>query len=277
MKQYLGIIQDILDNGIKREDRTGVGTLSIFGTQNRYDLSTGKFPLLTTKKLFTRGIIEELLFFIAGDTNIEHLEEKNVNIWSAWKDPEGKKYPPYGAMWRRWPKNPRPGKIDIWAKEKNYYVDQLANVIEEIKTNPGSRRLIVNAWNPGEMDNFVLPPCHAFYQFYVREEFLDLQLYVRSNDVFLGMPFNIASYALLLMMVAQVTGYKPGTLVYTTGDTHLYLNHIEQAKLQLSREPRELPVMTINPEVKNIEDFKLEDFVLTGYDPWPHIKAEVAV
>lgn len=265
MKQYLSVLQDILDNGIKKDDRTGVGTLSIFGTQNRYDLSTGKFPLLTTKKLFLRGIIEELLWIIAGDKEIEHLEEKNVKIWSAWKDPEEKKYPPYGPMWRHWPK--------VGGGE----VDQLRQVIEEIKTNPGSRRLIVSAWNAGEMDNFVLPPCHAFFQFYVRGEYLDLQLYQRSCDWILGVPFNIASYSLLLMMVAQVTGLKPGEFIHTTGDTHLYLNHIEQAKIQLAREPKELPVMKLKPGVQEIWDFKYDDFKLTNYDPWPHIKAEVAV
>jgi len=265
MKQYLDIMQKILKEGIKKEDRTGVGTLSIFGTQARYDLSTGKFPLLTTKKLFLRGIIEELLWIIAGDSDIGHLEEKNVNIWSAWKDETGKKYPPYGPMWRSWP------------KVGGGFVDQLGNVIEEIKNNPTSRRLIVCSWNPGEMDNFVLPPCHSFFQFYVRDKYLDMQLYVRSNDVFLGMPFNISEYSLLLMMVAQVTNYLPGILTYVTGDTHLYLNCIEQAKLQLTREPRELPVMKINPDVKNIDNFRYEDFTLTEYNPWPHIKADVAV
>ena len=220
MKQYLDILKEILENGVKREDRTGVGTLSIFGTQTRYDLSKG-FPLLTTKKLFTRGIIEELLWMIRGSSDIEELEKINVKIWSAWKDPEGKKYPPYGPMWRSGP------KVD------GSSVDQLKWVIEEIKKNPGSRRLIVSAWNPGEIDNFVLPPCHAFYQFYVREGVLDLQLYQRSADVFLGVPFNIASYSLLLMMVAQVTGLKPGVFIHTTEVTHLYLSTVEQAKAAL--------------------------------------------
>lgn len=264
MIQYLNILKEILENGVKKEDRTGVGTLSIFGTQSKYDLSKG-FPLLTTKKLFTRGIIEELLWMIRGSSDIEELEKINVKIWSAWKDPEGKKYPPYGPMWRSWP------KVD------GSSVDQLKWVIEEIKKNPGSRRLIVSAWNPGEIDNFVLPPCHAFYQFYVRNGVLDLQLYQRSADVFLGVPFNIASYSLLLMMVAQVTGLKPGVFIHTTGDTHLYLNTVEQAKEQLKREPKNLPRIILNPDIKDIEDFRLGDIKIEGYEPWPHIKAEVAV
>lgn len=278
MKQYLDIMQKILNEGVEKKDRTGVGTLSIFGTQAKYDLSGGKFPLLTTKKLFIRGIIEELLWIISGSGDIEELEKKNVNIWTAWKDPENIKYPPYGPMWRSWPKRTEKaiyteyGMLPI-----SETIDQLGNVIEEIKNNPGSRRLIVSAWNPGEMDDFVLPPCHAFFQFYVRGEYLDLQLYQRSADWFLGVPFNIASYSLLLMMVAQITGYKPGEFIHTTGDTHLYLNCIEQAKLQLTREPKELPVMKINSEIKNIDNFKFEDFTLEEYNPWPHIKADVAV
>lgn len=264
MKQYLNILEEILENGVKREDRTGVGTLSIFGTQTRYDLSKG-FPLLTTKKLFTRGIIEELLWMIRGSSDIEELEKIGVKIWSAWKDPDGKKYPPYGPMWRSWP------KVD------GSHIDQLGEVIKEIKKNPESRRLIVSAWNPGELDNFVLPPCHSFFQFYVREGILDLQLYQRSADVFLGVPFNIASYSLLLMMVAQVTGLKPGTFIHTTGDTHLYLNTLDQAREQLKREPKTLPTVSLNPEIKRIEDFRLEDIRIEGYEPWPHIKAEVAV
>ena len=293
MKAYIDLLKEILLSGDDREDRTGVGTLSIFGTRNRYDLSTGKFPLLTTKKLFLKGIIEELLWFIRGDVEEEHLEEKGVKIWSAWKHPD--KFPPYGQMWRAWPsikledniyKLPRefsPGSSRLFSetietnKIRIEWVDQLKEVINEIKNNPTSRRLVVSAWNPGEMNNFVLPPCHCFYQFYVRGGYLDMQLYVRSNDVFLGMPFNIASYSLLLMMVAQVTNLKPGELIYVTGDTHIYKNHLDQVKLQISREPRELPVMTLNPDIKNIEDFKYEDFTLTGYDPWPAIKGEVAV
>ena len=265
MKQYLKVMREILDNGIKKEDRTGVGTLSIFGTQSKYDLSTGKFPLLTTKKVFVRGIIEELLWIISSSVDIEVLEKKKVGIWSAWKDPEGKKYPPYGAMWRSWPgKDGKP-------------IDQLGDVIEAIKTNPNSRRLVVSAWNPALMDEFVLPPCHSLFQFYVRGEYLDLQLYQRSADWFLGVPFNIASYSLLLMMVSQVVGLKPGIFTHTTADTHLYLNCVEQAKLQLSREPKELPSMEINPNVRNINDFKIEDFNLLNYDCWPAIKADVAV
>ena len=278
MRQYLDIMQKILDEGIEKKDRTGVGTLSIFGTQAKYDLSTGKFPLMTTKKLFTRGIIEELIWILSGSGDIEELEKKNVNIWSAWKDPDGEKYAPYGPMWRSWPKRSENAMYTEYGMLPiPETIDQLGEVIEEIKNNPGSRRLIVSAWNPGEMKDFVLPPCHAFYQFYVRREYLDLQLYQRSCDWFLGVPFNVAEYSLLLMMIAQVTGYKPGIFTHTTGDTHLYLNTIEQAKLQLSREPKELPIMKINPEVKSIDDFKYEDFELIGYDPWPHIKAEVAV
>lgn len=261
MKQYLDVMRDILERGVQRDDRTGTGTLAIFGTQARYDLSGGEFPLLTTKKLFLRGIIEELLWIISGSPDIGVLEEKDVKIWSPWKDPTGKKYPPYGPMWRNWPGG----------------VDQLKQVIEGIKENPTSRRLIVSAWNPALLDEFVLPPCHSFFQFFVRGDRLDLQLYQRSADWFLGVPFNIASYSLLLLMVAQVVGLRPGEFIHTTGDSHLYLNCLSQAREQLGREPRKLPKMTLNPGVSEIEDFKYEDFTLTEYDPWPHIKADVAV
>ncbi len=277
MKQYLGIMQEILDHGIKKEDRTGTGTLSIFGTQAKYDLSEG-FPLLTTKKLFIRGIIEELLWIISGSGDISELRKKNVHIWDAWEDPTGEKYAPYGPMWRAWPKRSENAMYTEYGMLPiPETIDQLGQVIEEIKKNPGSRRLIVNAWNPGEMKDFVLPPCHAFFQFNVRGEYLDLQLYQRSADWFLGVPFNIASYSLLLMMVAKLTGYKCGTFIHTTGDTHLYLNHLEQAKLQLSREPKPLPKMIIYGDQKTIDDFKYEDFELVDYDPWPAIKAEVSV
>lgn len=262
MKQYLGIMQEILDHGIKKEDRTGTGTLSIFGTQARYDLNEG-FPLVTTKKVFLRGVIEELLWFISGNTNAETLKEKNVHIWDEWADPEtGDLGPIYGKQWRFW----EPGCID-----------QLEEVIEAIKTNPSSRRLLVSAWNVADLSKMALPPCHTFFQFNVRGEYLDLQLYMRSVDWFLGSPFNIAEYSLLLMMVAKITGYKCGTFVHTTGDTHLYLNHLEQAKLQLSREPKPLPKMIIHGDQKTIDDFKYEDFELVNYDPWPAIKAEVSV
>ena len=272
MKQYLNIMQKILDEGIKKEDRTGVGTLSIFGTQSRYDLSTGRFPLLTTKKLHLKSIIYELLWIIKGDTNIKSLQENGVRIWNEWADEEGNLGPVYGEQWRHW-KDWKNCKLNGEVPE----IDQLKWVINEIKNNPNSRRLIVSSWNVADIDEMALPPCHAFFQFRTRNGFLDLQLYQRSNDWFLGVPFNIASYSLLLMMVAQVTGYKPGEFIHTTGDTHLYLNQIDQAKLQLTREPKQWPIMKINPEVKNIDDFKYEDFELLEYEPWPHIKADVAV
>lgn len=261
MRQYLDVMRRILDEGVKKDDRTGVGTLSIFGTQSRYDLTTGKFPLLTTKKLHLKSIIYELLWFLRGDTNIGYLKEHGVRIWDEWADKDGNLGPVYGKQWRNW----------------NGEVDQVRQVIEDIKNNPGSRRLIVSAWNPSDIPSMALAPCHCMFQFNVRGEYLDLQLYQRSNDWFLGVPFNIASYSLLLMMVAQVTGYKPGEFIHTTGDTHLYLNQIEQAKVQLEREPRELPGMKINPEIRRLEDFKYEDFELIDYNPYPHIKAEVAV
>ena len=262
MKQYLNIMQEILDHGIKKEDRTGTGTLSIFGTQSRYDLSEG-FPLLTTKKMFLRGAIEELLWFISGNTNAGTLQEKDVHIWDAWADPEtGDLGPVYGKQWRFW----EPGCID-----------QLGEVIEAIKTNPNSRRLLVSAWNVSDLPKMALPPCHTFYQFNVRDKYLDLQLYQRSADWFLGAGWNILEYSLLLMMVAKIAGYEPGYFIHTTGDTHLYLNHIDQAKEQLSREPRPLPKMIIHGDQKTIDDFKFEDFELTDYDPWPVIKAPISV
>lgn len=265
MKQYLDIMQKILDEGIEKNDRTGVGTLSIFGVQTKFDLSTGKFPLLTTKKLHLKSIIYELLWLIKSDTNVKWLQEHGVRIWNEWADENGDLGPIYGEQWRRCP------------KYDGTTIDQLGNAIELIKNDPGSRRIIVDSWNVSYLDKMALTPCHCMYQFYVRGEYLDLQLIVRSNDVFLGQPFNIATYSLLDMMVAQVTGLKPGILTYVIGDCHLYKNHIEQAKLQLTREPRELPEMKINPGVKCIDDFVYEDFELVGYNPWPHIKAEVAV
>ena len=265
MKQYLDILREIVDNGAVRTDRTGVGTKSIFGTQSRYDLSKG-FPLLTTKKVFTRGIIEELLWFLSGDTNKKTLQEKNVHIWDSWGDDEtGELGPVYGHQWR------------AWDDYKGGHVDQIAQAVDLIKNHPDSRRILVNAWNVAQVDQMALPPCHCLFQFYVADGKLSCQLYQRSADVFLGVPFNIASYALLTMMMAQVCDLQPGTFIHTTGDTHLYLNHMEQARLQLSREPRTLPVMKINPDVKDIFSFKCEDFVLEGYDPYPAIKAPVAV
>ncbi len=265
MKQYLDLLNDILTNGVEKTDRTGTGTLSVFGRQMRFDLRDG-FPLVTTKKLHLKSIIHELLWFLKGDTNVRYLQENGVRIWNEWADPEtGELGPVYGAQWRAWPDG------------KGGFIDQITEVIEQIKTNPDSRRLIVSAWNVAQLPEMALPPCHAFFQFYVANGRLSLQLYQRSADCFLGVPFNIASYALLLMMVAQVTGLEPGEFIHTTGDTHLYTNHLEQARLQLSREPRRLPRMELNPEVKSIFDFKYEDFRLTDYDPHPHISAPVAV
>lgn len=264
MKQYLDLLQKIMDQGVVKKDRTGVGTKSIFGHQMRFDLSQG-FPLLTTKKVHLKSIIYELLWFIAGDTNVRWLQEHGVTIWDEWADADGNLGPVYGHQWRNW--NSAGGKA----------VDQLSQVIETIKKNPDSRRMLVTAWNPSEVENMALPPCHCLFQFYVAEGKLSCQLYQRSADTFLGVPFNIASYALLTMMIAQVCGLKPGEFVHTTGDTHLYLNHMEQVKEQLSRQPRALPQMQLNPNVKSIFDFKYEDFTLTGYDPWPAIKAPVAV
>ncbi|MBO7547980.1 MAG: thymidylate synthase [Bacteroidales bacterium] len=264
MKQYLDLLRRIRETGVQKTDRTGVGTLSIFGSQSRYDLSAG-FPLLTTKKVHLKSIIYELLWFIAGDTNIKYLKDHGVSIWDEWADENGDLGPVYGHQWRSWP-TPE-GKT----------IDQLSNVLDQIRNHPDSRRMLVSAWNVGEVERMALPPCHCLFQFYVAEGKLSCQLYQRSADTFLGVPFNIASYALLTMMIAQVCGLQPGEFIHTTGDTHLYLNHLEQADLQLSREPRPLPVMKINPDVKSLFDFKYEDFELVGYDPWPAIKAPVAV
>ncbi len=264
MKQYLDLLRHIYTDGVVKTDRTGVGTKSIFGWQSRYDLSEG-FPLLTTKKVHLKSIIYELLWFLSGSTNIGYLKEHGVSIWDEWADENGDLGPVYGHQWRSWP-TPDGGCID-----------QISNLIDTIKRNPNSRRMLVSAWNVAEVDSMALPPCHCLFQFYVANGKLSCQLYQRSADTFLGVPFNIASYALLTMMIAQVCGLEPGEFIHTTGDTHLYLNHLEQAALQLSREPRPLPRMIINPEVKDIFSFKYEDFTLEGYDPWPAIKAPVAV
>jgi len=264
MKQYLDLMRTILDEGHFKADRTGTGTYSIFGYQMRFDLQKG-FPLLTTKKLHLRSIIYELLWFLRGDTNIQYLHDHNVTIWDEWADENGDLGPVYGKQWRSW--EAPDGRV----------IDQITSLIEQIKRNPDSRRLMVSAWNPADVDQMALPPCHSMFQFYVSNGELSCQLYQRSADVFLGVPFNIASYALLTMMVAQVCGLKAKDFVHTFGDAHIYSNHVEQAKLQLSREPRPLPQMRINPDVKSIFDFQYEDFTLENYDPHPHIKAEVAV
>lgn len=264
MQPYLSLLERILNEGHQKGDRTGTGTLSVFGHQMRYDLQDG-FPLLTTKKLHLKSIIYELLWFLRGDTNVRWLQDHGVRIWNEWADENGDLGPVYGHQWRSWP-DYRGGTID-----------QIAQVEEMIKRNPNSRRMLVTAWNPAEVEDMALPPCHCLFQFYVADGRLSLQLYQRSADTFLGVPFNIASYALLLQMMAQVTGLLPGEFVHTTGDTHLYLNHLEQARLQLSRTPRPLPTMRINPDVKSIFDFRYEDFELENYDPWPHIAAEVSV
>ncbi|MBC9813091.1 thymidylate synthase [Crocinitomicaceae bacterium CZZ-1] len=264
MKQYHDLLRHILDNGVKKEDRTGTGTISVFGYQMRFDLSEG-FPVLTTKKLHLRSIIHELLWFLQGDTNIKYLKDNGVGIWDEWADENGDLGPVYGHQWRSWP-----GK-------DGQTIDQISKVVDQIKRNPDSRRLIVSAWNVADVDNMALPPCHSLFQFYVADGKLSCQLYQRSADTFLGVPFNIASYALLTMMIAQVCDLEPGEFVHTFGDTHLYLNHIEQAQLQLTRDFRPLPTMKINPEVKDIFSFKYEDFELINYDPHPHIKAAVAV
>lgn len=264
MQQYLDLLHRILEEGKVKTDRTGTGTKSIFGHQMRFNLEDG-FPVLTTKKLHLKSIIYELLWFLKGDTNVKYLQEHGVSIWNEWADENGDLGPVYGHQWRSWPDH-RGGTID-----------QIQNVIELIKHHPDSRRMLVTAWNPADISEMALPPCHCLFQFYVADGRLSLQLYQRSADTFLGVPFNIASYALLLQMMAQVTGLKAGDFIHTTGDTHLYLNHIEQAKLQLTRTPRELPQMKLNPDVKNLFDFRYEDFELLNYDPWPHIKAEVAV
>ena len=264
MKQYLDLLQDILDNGTEKGDRTGTGTLSVFGRQVRFDLQEG-FPMVTTKKLHLKSIIYELLWFLQGNTNIKYLNEHGVKIWNEWADENGELGPVYGHQWRSWP-TPDGGSID-----------QISQVVNQLKNNPDSRRIIVSAWNVAEVNKMALPPCHTLFQFYVADGKLSCQLYQRSADVFLGVPFNIASYALLTMMMAQVSGLMPGEFIHTFGDTHLYLNHLEQAKLQLSRSPRPMPKMQLNPEVKSIFDFKYEDFSLLDYDPHPHIKAPVAV
>lgn len=264
MKQYLDLLQRIVNEGTRKEDRTGTGTLSVFGHQMRFNLQEG-FPLLTTKKLHLKSIIHELLWFLKGDTNVKYLQENGVRIWNEWADENGELGPVYGHQWRSWP---------------NYnggHIDQIQSIVNALKTNPDSRRMIVSAWNVAEVDQMALPPCHCLFQFYVAEGKLSLQLYQRSADTFLGVPFNIASYALLTMMMAQVCGLQPGDFIHTTGDTHLYLNHLEQAKEQLKRTPRTLPKMVINPNVTSIFDFKYHDFTLEGYDPLPHIKAEVSV
>lgn len=264
MQQYLNLLNRILTEGTQKTDRTGTGTISVFGHQMRFDMSKG-FPLLTTKKLHLKSIIYELLWFLNGDTNVKYLQDHGVRIWNEWADADGELGPIYGHQWRSWPDHD--GKP----------IDQLRIVLDQIKNTPDSRRMIVSAWNVADIPQMKLPPCHCFFQFYVADGRLSLQLYQRSADTFLGVPFNIASYALLLQMVAQVTGLKPGEFIHTTGDTHLYLNHIEQAKLQLTRTPRPLPVMKINPDVTDLFSFRYEDFQLEGYDPWPHIAARVSV
>jgi thymidylate synthase len=264
MRQYLDLMQRVLAEGVEKRDRTGVGTLSIFGHQMRFDLDAG-FPLLTTKKLHVKSIIHELLWFLRGDTNVKYLHEHGVTIWDEWADEAGELGPVYGQQWRSWPAPD--GKA----------IDQIAEVIAEIRRNPDSRRLIVSAWNPADVPKMALPPCHCLFQFYVARGRLSCQLYQRSADVFLGVPFNIASYALLTMMVAQVTDHKPGEFIHTFGDAHLYLNHLEQARQQLQRTPRKLPTMRLNPTVRDIFAFRYEDFALEGYEPHPHIKAQVAV
>ncbi|MCK0505521.1 thymidylate synthase [Aromatoleum anaerobium] len=264
MKQYLDLMRHVLDHGDRKSDRTGTGTLSTFGWQMRFDLDDG-FPLLTTKKLHTRSIIYELLWFLRGDTNIRYLNENGVSIWDDWADENGELGPVYGKQWRR------------WETANGATIDQIAQLIDGLKRNPDSRRHLVSAWNPGEIAGMALPPCHALFQFYVAGDRLSCQLYQRSADIFLGVPFNIASYALLTLMVAQVCGLRAGDFVWTGGDCHLYLNHLDQARLQLSRQPRALPRMIVNPDVTDIFGFRSEDFRLEGYDPHPHIKAEVAV
>jgi thymidylate synthase len=264
MQQYLGLLKHVMDHGYERQDRTGTGTLSVFGYQMRFNLEEG-FPALTTKKLHLKSIIHELLWFLKGETNLRYLQENGVSIWNDWADPEGELGPVYGYQWRS------------WGKDKGEPVDQITNVIDSIKKNPYSRRHIVNAWNVSDLNKMALPPCHILFQFYVAGNKLSCQLYQRSADIFLGVPFNIASYSLLLMMVARVTGLEAYEFIHTLGDAHIYLNHIDQVKLQLSREPRSLPIMKINPEINNIFDFKYEDFTLENYNPHPHIKGNISV
>jgi len=264
MKQYLDLLDHVLTSGVKKSDRTGTGTISVFGYQMRFDLFKG-FPLLTTKKLHTKSILYELLWFLQGGTNVKYLNDHGVSIWNEWADQNGNLGPIYGYQWRSWP------------TPDGQEIDQISNVIASIKNDPDSRRHIVSAWNVGELDNMALPPCHIFFQFYVAEGKLSCQLYQRSADIFLGVPFNIASYAYLLQMMAQVTGLQPGELIHTLGDAHIYLNHVEQVMLQLTRDPRKLPKLKINPDVKSIFDFKFEDFTIENYDPHPHIKGEISV
>lgn len=264
MKQYLDLLRRILDEGTPKGDRTGTGTLSVFGHQMRFNLEEG-FPLLTTKKLHLKSIIYELLWFLKGDTNVRYLQEHGVRIWNEWADENGDLGPVYGHQWRSWP------------DYKGGTIDQIQNVLDQIMRTPDSRRMMVSAWNPAEVDDMALPPCHCLFQFYVADGRLSLQLYQRSADTFLGVPFNIASYALLTMMMAQVTGLRPGDFIHTTGDTHLYQNHLSQARLQLTRTPRPLPTMRLTPEVKSLFDFRFEDFTLENYDPYDHIKATVSV
>ena len=264
MKQYLDLLHRIRTEGVRKDDRTGTGTISVFGHQMRFNLEEG-FPLVTTKKLHLKSIIHELLWFLKGDTNVKYLQENGVRIWNEWADENGDLGHIYGYQWRSWP------------DYEGGFIDQISEAVETIRKNPDSRRIIVNAWNVADLKNMNLPPCHMFFQFYVANGRLSLQMYQRSADSFLGVPFNIASYALLLQMMAQVTGLKPGDFIHTLGDAHIYLNHLEQVDLQLSREPRPLPRMILNPDVKNIFDFKYEDFQLEGYDPWPHIAGKVSV
>ena len=264
MKQYQDLLRRILDEGVVKSDRTGTGTKSVFGHQMRFDLSQG-FPLVTTKKLHLKSIIYELLWFLRGDTNVKYLQDHGVSIWDEWADEDGNLGHIYGYQWRSWP------------DYRGGHIDQIRDVVDQIQHNPDSRRMIVSAWNVADLRTMNLPPCHLLFQFYVAEGKLSLQLYQRSADTFLGVPFNIASYALLLTMVAQVCGLEPGEFVHTTGDTHLYLNHLDQARLQLTREPRPLPRLVVNPDVKTLFDFRFEDFAIEGYDPWPHIKAAVSV
>ncbi len=264
MKQYLDLLQHVIDNGTRKDDRTGTGTISVFGYQMRFNLEEG-FPLLTTKKLHLKSIIHELLWFLAGDTNVKYLQENGVRIWNEWADEQGELGPVYGHQWRS------------WSAPNGETIDQIQQVVDTLRNNPDSRRIIVSAWNVADLPNMKLPPCHALFQFYVADGKLSLQLYQRSADIFLGVPFNIASYALLLQMMAQVTGLKAGEFIHTLGDAHIYTNHLEQVRLQLSREPRALPRMEINPAVSSIFDFHYNDFTLTGYDPHPHIAGVVAV
>ncbi len=264
MKQYLDLMKHVLETGTEKHDRTGTGTLSVFGYQMRFDLQHG-FPLVTTKKVHLRSIIHELIWFLQGDTNIRYLKENGVSIWDEWADADGNLGPVYGSQWRSWP------------AADGRHIDQISQVISQIRNSPDSRRMIVSAWNVAEIENMALPPCHSFFQFYVAEGKLSCQLYQRSADIFLGVPFNIASYALLTMMMAQVCGLRAGDFIHTLGDAHLYSNHLEQARLQLSREPRPLPVMKLNPDIKDLFSFRFEDFTLEQYEPHPHIKAPVAV